>query len=202
MQLKYIALLILLFLMTGCDDLKSLRQDDVTYAITTPNITVDEVDILLNRLSEYKPSIFSKIEYLQNSNEIVFSKGHPTEEIIAFLSTTLGRMQLVKEGSYISWIDNKHIVDVSVSREKEITALNFQLSEEGEQLMLAKSRTNIGQMIVIKLDNKEISRARLQDELGQFFRVTLDLSAEESVKVCTLLKYGNLNRSLTLEKKK
>jgi preprotein translocase subunit SecD len=199
--LKHIALLILLILIVGCDDLKSVRQDDVTYVITTPNVTAEEVDILLNRLSEYKPSIFSKIEYIHNSNEIVFSNGHPTEEIITFLSTTPGKIQLMKEGSYVSWIDNTHVVNVSTSRKNDLVAFSFELSDEGKQLMLAKSRANIGQMIVIKLDNKEISRARLQDELGQFFQVTLSISAEESVKVRTLLKYGNLSRPLVLEKK-
>jgi preprotein translocase subunit SecD len=199
---KNILLLVLLVLIQGCDDLRSLGQDNVTYVVTTPNVTTEEVDILLNRLSEYKPSIFSKIEYLQSSHEIVFSNGHPEEEIIRLLSSTPGKIQLMQEGSYLSWIENKHLVNVSASRENNLIEFSFKLSDEGERLMLAKSRANIGQMIVLKVDNKEISRARIQNELGKYFKVTLSITAEESTKLRVLLKHGYLSRPLVLVKKK
>ena len=200
--MKFILIIFLSFLMFGCDDIKHLSESDVVYEIESIGTNTSDINILVARMSEYQSSLFSKVEYVRDKNEIVFSKGAPDENIVKYMSTRHGKFSIGGENEFNTWISNKHISNVAVSIQNEQVFLDLALNDEGAKIMAAKTRVNIGKKIVAKLDGKILMRAIITQKLGQYFRIsTGSESPAEMLKISTLLKYGNINNPIVLRPK-
>lgn len=189
-----------IFIMTACEDIKYLNTPATVYKIVSKETDNTEINILVNRLSEYSPSLFSKIVFVRDANELLFLNGSPDYEYIQYFSNHSGKFIIEGDSELDQWISNKHIFTATPAIHNDQISLKIVLTAEGAEILESRTRANKGRRIAVRLDDTIIMQGSIRDELSKYITISqIDKSYPEIIKISILLKYGNLNQPIMLE---
>ena len=199
---KIIIALLLSSTLFACDSFSEYSKEDVVYKIQGTDNDPKDINILVNRLSSYQTSWFSSVTYEQASAEIIFKHGAPDEEVIKFMSQTLGVLSFYGEEDPNIVVSNEHIIQVEAYISADNVSILFGLNDDGEQLMNQITNKHIGKEMLVKLDGNILIQTKLTAVLGKHFEIVINISAEEATRTAALLRNGNLGRPISLKKSK
>lgn len=191
--MKYIPLFIMIFLV-GCGG----SDQKYSYKIQNTSYENSDIQTLINRLEEISPSYFTKVEYQEESNVITISGDSPSEEAVKMMGDTLGNF-LIQDGNGDVWVTSDQVVSTNASMISDKPVVTIMLNEEGAEILSNKSISNIGNRIVLSLDNTILVSAKIEEELGGMFRISSP-SMPKATNQAAIIKHGKLKNKIILER--
>jgi hypothetical protein len=194
------AFLLTLLGLSGCEFITHQQHPDAIYTLQGTTDQQD-INILVQRLQDYRPNLLANIEYLPKYRSIVFRHMIPDPELLQFFAATPGKLSMREENQHHSWITNQHIKTTNSSSEHGNLILDIMMTDEGAEIMRLQSQNNLGKNIVLIIDQQVVYTAVLREPLNDgisLYRLTNN--AQQLRRMSTLLRYGNLSKPISLKR--
>ncbi len=196
---KLISLITLLsvFFLDGCD---YNSEPDTVYVIRNVDASLEDIDVFIRRISEFRTSFFSEIEFDAEARQLIFKNGRPDEAVIKFMSENKGQLLVYSDDRLDPWVTTEDVASASARAIDKRDFVYMFLTEKGAARMSERSGNHIGKKVIIELDGNVLMVPTINDQLGNQFLFSTDSIGVNPMWVSVLISHGSMTASLDLKK--
>jgi preprotein translocase subunit SecD len=182
--------------LAGCDDLSYLGRKDAAIIVQAAEGTDPEVTrkILLNRFAEYRPSVLSTIEGIDEKNgrlRFVFHRGTPDSRFLPTLISMRGILTATLESGELAYT-NEDIVSARTLNDNGKVYLNLVVTDEAAKRIGELTAKNVGKVINVVLDGFPVFNTTISEPFSKEFKLSADYPFDGVYVIEVLLKHGAL----------
>lgn len=202
--MKKITLLLVALTLFGCKEIELFSRPDVVYRIESDGSAADierSANVLISRLDEFREGPLSKIILNKRKDGffLTFRRGSPSASLILEMASIQGNF----EGGFPSGrsriLSNADIANAQATVEDGTVYINIVLTSEAGERFNKITTDNVGKMFAFYMDSQQLSAARINTPLGQYFRISYG-DAQDATLHAVLLRSGSLHTKLHLHR--
>jgi preprotein translocase subunit SecD len=193
---RLLLLPLLISSLAGCDEFSYLGRDDAAVVVKAADGTDPELTrkILLRRFADFRPSAFSTVEGIAETEgrlRFVFHRGTPDPKYLPTLIFQRGVLTATLETGELVY-SNEDIVSAVTLNDNGKVYLNLVVTDEAARRVGEITARNVGKIIHVVLDGFAVFNTTITETFSKEFKLSAEYPFDEVRVIEVLLKHGAL----------